>query len=914
MSPRRFVIFACVLTGFLAYGADSKVVSVYRSRADLAYAESRFDDALENYLYLRNKVADDEPLFLAASEGMLKTLFAQKKYVRIIKEAEDAGTQFLKPPRSAKLPLSASGKAIFAHWVGRVHVESSRYDAALKAFKQAMGQGSPDRQAVTSYQYGRCFLLKEETEKAITHFNSMKSNPAPNSPIAQAGRLGMMAVYMERKQWDEFDKLLKASEPLATGRWSIEVTFIQLRMLLAREQAVQAGKVYRKKLLANLRESKDPFVKNHLKVDTFFEVVRRIGLEMTKAKGFRTARDFYVELQPALPRDDLQQEIFLDMAASALEAMKHYRENNSSAQANNWYTLADDDLKRFLIKYKASELIAEVAYYQGQLLLSQKRNEEAMVKFLQAFNHAKASPLYRYESAMQLAEGALRTDKRNDAEKWFITASKQGVDKPRKANADFRRSKLLSDMKDYGKSLKAFTDFIAAYPKSQLIFKARYNQGSAAFELGDFKKSTEIFANFLKIAKKDEELRPAAMHFLGMSLYKGKQLLPAMAVFRDLEKTYPTDPLVPRALLDAAEIANHLNRDVEFVALCTKVITVYPKSDWVPHALYKRIHHSLYYHFDLAKAKEDMELYFAAKTGYPLKHPDSAAGILMWFGDFHFNAGNLEKAGEYFLRAANEFPQSIHAHTAMTEGARAFFVISLADEDKICARTLDVLTKLESLPAERVEKRVLAKGFLLHAEVLAWQLRYDEAEAYFKKCRDACTISDPPLRFYYPSIIRVGDMNYVLAGREQNTDEKKRLLNESVKIYTSVIDAELVQAPDRSRARYQRGLVNRMLKNDAEAYKDFRAVFEAYFDNHLRDELYLLKAATQLVDYYESLDQLEKAQSVLKRVMPEVEDREFIKWAQETAKKMQGRAPKSLGKSAPPVPKPVPAPKPKPVQ
>src|SRR5210317_962857 len=138
----------------------------------------------------------------------------------------------------------------------------------------------------------------------------MKSDPDPSSPKAQAGRLGMLAVYFSRKEWDEFDKLLKDAEPLAKGRWKIELLFLQLRMLLAREQSVEAAGVYRGKLLGKLKESKDPYVKNHLKVERFYAVVRQIGLDLTKAKAFRPARDFYGELQPLLPLDLLQQEIF----------------------------------------------------------------------------------------------------------------------------------------------------------------------------------------------------------------------------------------------------------------------------------------------------------------------------------------------------------------------------------------------------------------------------------------------------------------------------------------------------------------------------------------------------------------------------------------------------------------------------
>ncbi len=866
------LLAVCVLLCGTIFAADQNVVKVHRYRSKRAMEDSRFDDA-EREFRAWKKIADNEELLVEASLGIIKALLLQQEYQKALREIEAVPNDYKKlPGTNGNLGEELQRENILklAYWKGRVLLAQGKSNDAVQALKPVLKIKDSRLRAMARFYTGRAYLAMDKLDKAQAEFDRLATGD-PQTEASQAGHLGLLEVLARQKKWDEFDLKYQEWDVYAVGTWDLAMDMLRVRALLKRERPVEALTLYRNEYLDVPPERLKPYERHHLKDPAYYTLIRLIGQRLTEAKEYRLVREkLYVDLQPRLEFDSQQQQILADMAVSAAKSMRDAMKKGNEKEIDTWRFLAGSDFQRFLKNYPQSPSAARVLYVQGQFYLDLKNEKEALQNFVQAYEHKQAPPTVRYEAAVQLATHNREKEKMDDALKWFQNAAEQNVAKPLQAEAQYRRGEIYDELNLHKNAAKVFQQIVEGYPDLPIANKALAGQGKAAFKSGDYRNAEKILKRFLLEAPRPHPMRPETLYRLGVVQRHNEQWSESEQTLLDFVKQYPANDLAPMALLEAGETVRVAGLERKVVGYATRVISEYPSSPQVARALYNRIYYGLFLDLDQneKRAFEDMERFFAKDRTLAKDNPEMAAQILTWFARRYFMQGDYDRAEAFYLRVVKEFSESRIAPEARYEAAKSVYLKAIREKTNNFSRSIQYLNQLQANGSGTKDLRVLSQAFLLHGDILAVKSDYAEAESLFQKCADLA--KNRSLNLYYNSLARVGDMRYARVGSTKEAARKDELLVGAEKCYTEIIDQFNFHTSMMVKAKYHRGLVRQLQRNETGAIEDFRSVFEGYeqlrTQNRTIDPYYPQKAGVTLAEHYERAEQLMKAINVYERL------------------------------------------------
>ena len=113
---------------------------------------------------------------------------------------------------------------------------------------------------------------------------------------------------------------------------------------------------------------------------------------------------------------------------------------------------------------------------------------------------------------------------------------------------------------------------------SQVNYDQLYKQAFDAFQKGQYDDSIRAFSDFLQ-AYPDTPLVPNARYWMGEAYMNLKDQEKAIVSFQEVIDKYPNSEKAPRALLRQAEAFGELGDKKSSTTLLKRVVELYPKSD-----------------------------------------------------------------------------------------------------------------------------------------------------------------------------------------------------------------------------------------------------------------------------------------------------------------------------------------------
>lgn len=387
--------------------------------------------------------------------------------------------------------------------------------------------------------------------------------------------------------------------------------------------------------------------------------------ELRRREDFSSAREAHFLLGVALYRQKRWQE-----AAGALEAAAtqvpllgdyalYYAASAYHALDLNAQALVT--LSRLLHEHPGSLLVERVRQERARLYLGNNQLTQAEEAYQDYLSHA-SSEARRREARLALAEIAVKTDKRREAEtvlrelwlKWpgTLEAARAGEllasiaeAPPFTADEQFERALSLHRSGQHTLAITAFAPFLSG--DSRFASRARLWSGISHFQRRDYSPAI----NLLSPLGQDNSLYAAeALYWIGRSYARVDDREKAVMTWTRLIDTYPNSPFTPESLYLMALQYSDNGKPKPAVQALNRLIRDYQSSRFINAALWTRawIH---YRQSALRRALADLQRLHARSAS----DPRFQVQALYWQGRVFEGLKNKKGAVETYRRLLSTY-------------------------------------------------------------------------------------------------------------------------------------------------------------------------------------------------------------------------------------------------------------------
>lgn len=135
----------------------------------------------------------------------------------------------------------------------------------------------------------------------------------------------------------------------------------------------------------------------------------------------------------------------------------------------------------------------------------------------------------------------------------------------------------------YDEAIKRFNDYISKNEGKETAEIAKLNLGNAMIEMSRFEEAVDIFRQLASSAKV-ENVRVDSAFRVPFALQRAKKLEEAAAEYKKFAEAHGENPLVPNALIQAADCQMKLGQVEPAIATFGEVVARFPKSEAAPFA------------------------------------------------------------------------------------------------------------------------------------------------------------------------------------------------------------------------------------------------------------------------------------------------------------------------------------------
>lgn len=498
--------------------------------------------------------------------------------------------------------------------------------------------------------------------------------------------------------------------------------------------------------------------------------------------------------------------------------------------------LAIDALETFRKEYPHRQEVVPVLIKLAELLRSTENYMTAAEYFGQISANEQAPVGFRYRSAISRGWCFRDAGQFEKAVEAFASGEALGTSPEQKANAVFLAGESAFQIKSYAVAAEYYGRVADVYADSSMAETARFRQGRSLFSLRSYASAAAVYSTFLQTfpnsqsAEQAELERGISLRFAATTPMDFSAALQALA---DFVRKYPASASAPQACLEGYEAALGAEKPAEASAMLTRVIDNYTDSELVPHALYHRAR----LHFSLGENEAALQDSTRFLDRFPLL--PLAPDILIWVGDYYANTQQYAEAKGYYLRLVTTHPVSSLVPAALYEASLCDYRLDNLDG------ALALADKLEGTTEPPPDPLVLAKGHMLHGDMLAKLGQYNDAIPHFSKARELA--GDLPLGL--SALGRRGDMFLSRPGAKQEN------IQEALDCFAAII-ANPKTPPDLLEiARYRTGKCYEALGNNDQAIEAYLSVYYEYehdlANGIVRDWFYYVRSAYDAARLYE---------------------------------------------------------------
>lgn len=614
---------------------------------------------------------------------------------------------------------------------------------------------------------GDAAVLQEKWPQAQTAFEQLLSE-FPEADNALRARLGLSRVFLATQQTRRAAEMLERVKERHENAPLLLLSVYRVLLLLQEDKLSEAYGLYRS-IGGDRPQTPDP---------DWWTAASHLSEELLLAKRYEEALEI-------LPQAEA-------LAANPLERMQIHLRTSECLIALEKVELAINSLETFKKTYPDSPDVVPVQVKLAELLRRTKNFMTASEYFGEVAQNGKASPAFRYRSAISRGWCLRDAGQLNQAVDAFSGAEALG-------QTDDEKAKALFLAGDTAFLIDAFTDASTLYgraadqyPKSASAEAARFHQARSFANAKLYSSAAETYGRLSKDFPSTQFIEDATLEW-GVALRNAGMNDQALKRLSSFATSYPASSHAPRALMEAYQAAMAIGPDhiSEALELLSRVIDSYPDAELFPHAIHQRA----FVNFSQGSyddAVRDCTLFLDKFALLPM-----ATDVLIWLGDHFANVGESEESEKYFLKLVTSHPRSPHAPGALYEAAKSAYERNDMTGAALLLQQLRV-TYVDRETAQdhpEASAKVQAQLELLHGDILAKSGSFADALTHFTHARELA--GDTPLGI--SALGRRGDMYYSLGAANPKD------LDEAIACFLAISGNKAAPADLKELAKYRLG-------------------------------------------------------------------------------------------------------------
>lgn len=571
--------------------------------------------------------ANEENIYLKAEAYHLMDNFV---------EAEKYYTQFIEQfPNSLIINYSRLG-------MGRIHLENSNYDAAIKLFDDIITSGIElNNKLLAQTKLFRAVALKRdgkledakkefatlslqsdfpmlsdalfelatiqyeemEYDKSIRSLQRAEKN-AQNAEQKIKINLLLGANYLETKRWQDALSEYKSAEKLADK--SQEIYLVKKKWYIGEARFKQGIALVNS---AKYREAVFPlqlFIAEGKSNDRLDEATFWLAEAFYRSDMLKNAADNYDKIIKNFPNSNRVEESYYGLAWS------YFRQKRFGESSRIF--------EKMMERFPNSKYAAEVYSRQGDGYYLNKQFKQAITAYEKALKISNDNDEGQY-CAYQIAHSYFKMGSYDQSVKALLNFVKKFPRSPYSDNALYLVGWIYFQQHRYGEAIDKFKYLMEVYPGSPLNEVAQYSIGDAYYNMGNFDAAIAAYKNVIakypgsavagdalrsiqysleSLGRTDEAIKitddfiqanpesPFAEDLRikkGELFYSGKRYSDAISEYNAFVNTFPKSAKNPEVYYLMAKSYMNIGDTVNTLKTFDEIVKKYPESEYAPMSL-----------------------------------------------------------------------------------------------------------------------------------------------------------------------------------------------------------------------------------------------------------------------------------------------------------------------------------------
>ena len=457
--------------------------------------------------------------------------------------------------------------------------------------------GHPDESARLSFWKAEIALAKLENAKAIEEYNAAMANSGDDRELRLRALSGLIVADIRLKEWETAERrcVQLATEGGQGSIWEIVSKESLVVVAIMRGDFLRASSIIGETYSGSDKDTRLELlgVYTKAKEGKLSEAKKRYDELRPKAFGpspfwFVVARSLAGE---CAERKDYTAALALLEDAYSLASEQSDKQDALAARINVFIASgamprAVETCRSFLRDYSGSPLSGEVLVRLIRCLLKMGEYSEAAELAVPLFDLKSLSASDKSAIAKEAGSVLLGLKCYKEAHSYYSCLAAQGCTEADKAEASFNLAEISYAAGGFSEAAATFSALAAKYPA--LREKSMFKQAKCLYRLKDYKNAISKFQE-LEAAFPSSILLPEAMYMKARSLRKSGALEEAYNQMRKLASDFPGHKRVPRALLEAGNIAMERKLFADANASFSAAVKADPDGAIAANALYKTV-------------------------------------------------------------------------------------------------------------------------------------------------------------------------------------------------------------------------------------------------------------------------------------------------------------------------------------